>query len=411
MITFQKIEQIEKLAEKCKIILLGDHLQLPPIEEEKNNVVRDADGFLVSKVFTKISTNNTFTLTIQNRQKNGTELSLLIANFRKFMTTKMNPKVIAEKKTNGLDILFFKTNDKSLKNYIKENDAVAVCYKNLTVLSLNWLIGSTKSMRKDYRLNEINVGDKLMFDQFYCHEKTSFYTSNIITVKSIKTNCEEKFKIKSTITKTIIYNEITIVDEYDNQQKIRYVHGGLYGQNGGGVSSSVYGQRTTYLKYIKENKNTTENIKFLKDLNTRFSDYQNSFAKLKRPYAITCHKAQGSTYKNVIIPVYDFYSLNYKDANQLLYVAMSRAKEKIIFIDKNENFDNTNNRHSFSEFEKQSICSAYNYKCNDCKTELVERDFDIDHKIPIAKGGKNSIENLQPLCKNCHKKKTAFEKY
>jgi thymidine kinase len=38
MITFQKIEQIEKLSEKCKIILLGDHLQLPPIEEEKSNV-------------------------------------------------------------------------------------------------------------------------------------------------------------------------------------------------------------------------------------------------------------------------------------------------------------------------------------------------------------------------------------
>ena len=90
---------------------------------------------------------------------------------------------------------------------------------------------------------------------------------------------------------------------------------------------------------------------------------------------------------------------------------MSRAKEKIIFIDKSDQFDNTSNRHSFSEFEKQSICSTYNYKCSICRTDLVEREFDIDHKIPIASGGKNSIENLQPLCKTCHKKKTAFEKY
>lgn len=417
MITFQKMEQIEKLAIHSKIILLGDHLQLPPIEEEKTSVIRNNDGFLVSKVFTKLSNENSFTLTIQNRQKEGTALSELISNFRKFMTQKIDPKLLATKKNNGVDLLYFKTNNKSLKDYIKENDAVAVCFKNLTVLSLNWLIGCTKSMRKDYRLNEINVGDRLMFDQFYFHndkkkqKETSFYTSNIITVLSIETNCEEQFKIKSTITKTIIYNKITVVDEYGQKNKIRYVHGGLYGANGGGVSSSVYGQRTTYLKHIKEGKNVEENKTFLKDLNTRFSDYQNSFAKLKRPYSLTCHKAQGSTYDNVIIPVYDFYTLNYKDANQLLYVAMSRAKEKIIFIDKEDNFKDNSNRYSFSEFEKQSIASAYNYKCASCKTDLVEREFDCDHKIPLANGGKNSIENLQPLCKKCHKIKTANEKY
>jgi len=375
MITFQKIEQIEKLSQKCKIILLGDYLQLPPIEEEKNNIVRSNEGFLISKVFTKLSEENSFTLTIQNRQKDGTALSQLISNFRNFMDKKMDPKVIADKKNNGVDIMFFKINDKNLKEYIKQNDAVAVCYKNLTVLALNWLIGSTKSMCKDYRLNEMNVGDRLMFDQFYTHKETLFYTSNIITVKSIKTNCEEQFKIKSKIIKTIIYNELLIEDEYGNENKIRYVYGGLYGQNGGGVSSSVYGQRTTYLKHIKEGKNVEENKKFLEDLNTRFSDYQNSFAKLKRPYAITCHKAQGSTYNNVIIPVYDFYALNYKDANQLLYVAMSRAKEKIIFIDKDDNFKDNNNRYSFSEFEKQSICSTYNYKCSDCKIDLVVYKF------------------------------------
>jgi len=411
MITFQKIEQIEKLGVHCKIILLGDYLQLPPIEEERQNVVRSSDGFLISKVFTKLSPENSFTLTIQNRQKDGTELSALISGFRQFMHKQMNPKNIANKKNNGVDILSFKLNDKELTNYIKNNYAVAVCYKNLTVLSLNWFIGSTKSMRKDYRLNEINEGDSLMFDQFYSHNKTSFYTSNIVNVVSIERNISEKFKIKDSIIKTITYNEITITDEYNDPAKIRYIHGGLYGQNGGGLSSSVYGQRKTYLEHIKKGKNVAENKEYLKDLNTRFSDYQNSFAKLKRSYAITCHKAQGSTYNNVIIPVYDFYSLDYKDANQLLYVAMSRAKDKIIFIDKEDNFNDNSKRYHFSEFEKQSICSTYNYKCNDCQVDLVEREFDIDHIKPIANGGKNSVDNLQPLCKKCHKKKTAYETY
>ena len=266
-------------------------------------------------------------------------------------------------------------------------------------------------MRKDYRLNEINEGDELMFDQFYLHNKTTFYTSNIIEVKHIEKNVTEQFKIKEGMIKTITYNKITVVDSDLVECEIRYIHGGLYGQNGGGLSQSVYGQRKTYSEHIAKGKNIEENKKFLTDLNTRFASYQNSFAKLKRPYAITCHKAQGSTYNTVIIPVYDYYMLNYLDANQLLYVALSRAKEKIIFVNKKEQFDQTSNRKLFSEFEKQSIASAHDYRCNNCGSGLVDREFDIDHRIPISKGGKNSVENLQPLCKTCHKQKTAKEKF
>ena len=96
---------------------------------------------------------------------------------------------------------------------------------------------------------------------------------------------------------------------------------------------------------------------------------------------------------------------------RLLYVALTRAKEKIIFVNKKEQFDETSKRKLFTEFEKQSIASSYDCKCVTCKTDLVDREFEIDHKIPIASGGKNSIENLQSLCKSCHTKKSNFEKF
>jgi cell fate (sporulation/competence/biofilm development) regulator YmcA (YheA/YmcA/DUF963 family) len=269
-------------------------------------------------------------------------------------------------------------------------------------------------MRKDYRLNEINIGDFLMFDSFYFYEKnrikTSFYTSNIIEVIEIETGLTETFTIKEKIKKVITYSILKVKDG-EEIREVRYIQGGLYGQNGGGLSSSVYGQRKTYTEHINKGKNVKENIDFLKDLNTRFSNYQNSFAKLKKPYAITAHKAQGSTYNTVIIPVYDYYTKFYKDANQLLYVALSRAKEKVIFVNKKEQFGETDKRKLFTEFEKQSICSAYDYKCVDCRTDLLDREFDIDHKIPLASGGKNSVENLQPLCKKCHTKKSNYEKF
>lgn len=409
LITAAKFELIERLSKLTKIILLGDHLQIPPIEEDKQNVARNADGFLVSKMFLRANNENSFTLTIQNRQKDGTELSALVAGFRANMHLPIPAIKLAEKKNNGKDLLYFEVHDPNLKNEIKQNNCVAVCFKNLSVLNFNWLIGSTKSMRKDYRLNEINVGDSLMFDQFYTHKETSFYTSNIVTVTHISKGNTEVFEIKPKIVKTITFDLLTVIDDDGQEKKIRYVFGGLYGNNGGGVSQSVYGQRKTYLQHIKDGKNVSENKKYLSDLNTRFSDYQNSFAKLKRPYAITAHKAQGSTYDTVLIPVYDYYTLDHKDANQLLYVALSRAKNKIIFVNKREQFDQTSKRKSFSEFEKQSIASAYDYKCQGCMNNLVERWFDIDHRIPLNKGGKNSIENLQPLCKKCHQTKTKFD--
>lgn len=45
----------------------------------------------------------------------------------------------------------------------------------------------------------------------------------------------------------------------------------------------------------------------------------------------------------------------------------------------------------------------YGKTCNYCGDIGLE----VDHVIELAAGGENSIENLQVLCKNCHKIKTS----
>ena len=36
-----------------------------------------------------------------------------------------------------------------------------------------------------------------------------------------------------------------------------------------------------------------------------------------------------------------------------------------------------------------------------------DRATEVDHIVEVVNGGTNDIENLQPLCKACHKQKTA----
>jgi hypothetical protein len=51
---------------------------------------------------------------------------------------------------------------------------------------------------------------------------------------------------------------------------------------------------------------------------------------------------------------------------------------------------------------KDFIYLKYGKKCLCCGSE---KNISLDHIIPIKKGGKNTLDNLQPLCKSCNSKK------
>ncbi len=43
-----------------------------------------------------------------------------------------------------------------------------------------------------------------------------------------------------------------------------------------------------------------------------------------------------------------------------------------------------------------------NFTCRKCGSR---KNLEIDHIFPVSKGGDNTIENLQTLCKSCNSKK------
>lgn len=45
-------------------------------------------------------------------------------------------------------------------------------------------------------------------------------------------------------------------------------------------------------------------------------------------------------------------------------------------------------------------------QCQSCGKTALESELTLDHIIPLARGGKNDISNLQTLCRPCNQHKT-----
>ena len=70
-----------------------------------------------------------------------------------------------------------------------------------------------------------------------------------------------------------------------------------------------------------------------KELWTQYFNIKNTWLDLRSPYASTVHKAQGSSYDQVFIDLYDIGRCNIpSDVARMLYVAISRARERVIMF-------------------------------------------------------------------------------
>jgi HNH endonuclease len=58
---------------------------------------------------------------------------------------------------------------------------------------------------------------------------------------------------------------------------------------------------------------------------------------------------------------------------------------------------------------RNCVAAQQGWQCNICDEKLTSC-FDIDHEVPLFKGGADAYSNLQALCVPCHRNKTAAER-
>ena len=61
-------------------------------------------------------------------------------------------------------------------------------------------------------------------------------------------------------------------------------------------------------------------------------------------------------------------------------------------------------RKRITKSERETLYRAQNGRCMYCGFEDEIAHFDVDHKTPVSKNGKDSIGNLQMLCGPCTKR-------
>ena len=112
---------------------------------------------------------------------------------------------------------------------------------------------------------------------------------------------------------------------------------------------------------------------------------------------------------NMISPILDFSCKTNWTSNSGNYIGGGDNHPIIEVQALKKNNSNITVKRCVSETKKKYISAQQGWKCGHCQQQLSST-YEVDHIIPLYKGGSNDLTNLVSLCPNCHRKKTAMDR-
>jgi len=314
----------ENISTFTKVIYMGDNVQLPPIDTER---VPNED----SPTF---NIKNKSKLTERVRQGEDSPIipisDFYARNIEKFNNEgkiEFNPlkkkyRITDFDKVRNKGVIFTDSVKYTIEQAVKDfkedmspNAVRCISYRKnnpykiapYNVASINNTIRSRLwKDKKQYVIGDIVVAN----NQFSVGRETLFYNSDYMAVTKIEEG---------------VHNEIDVLfleldTEYDYLlEKIPVV--------------SNKGRKKYYAKLTSLKKEALSNPSKWRE----FYAFKDKFADISYGYAVTSHKAQGSTYRNVYIFEDDIFGVSTntrKEKNQSMYVSVTRASDKLIIFSK-----------------------------------------------------------------------------
>ena len=307
----------------CKLILVGDKAQLPPVHLELSPALNEKtlelnyNKQVICKELTKVIRQSKKSLILEN----ATQLREKIANndytYPKFLT---NTEVI--RINSAEDLQEFLENAYGRDGI---NNTAIICRSNKRANQYNQQI----RMKIRWQENEISSGDKLMVvrnNYFWLKEKRNEFIANgdIVEVIKIKETIERYgFRFAKASIRMIDYNN-------ENELDVILLLDTLTSET----------PAITYEQYKKLYSEVRLDYKGEKEINKKIKENQFFNAlQIKFSYAITCHKSQGGQWQNVFVDL-GYFEEKMLDKSYLrwLYTACTRASQNLYLINFNNNF-------------------------------------------------------------------------
>ena len=308
----------------CKLILIGDRAQLPPVHLEISPALNEETLELnynkqtICKELTQVVRQEKGSLILENATKLREKISDKDYSYPKFLTSSEFIRI-----NTGEDL------QEALENaYGNEgiNNTVILCRSNKRANQYNQQIRA----KIRWQENEISVGDKLMVvrnNYHWLEEKSNvgfIANGDILDVVKIKQIIERYgFRFaKASIQMTDYLNEkeldvILLLDTLTSETPA-----------------------ITYEQYQQLYREVGLDYQAEKDINKKIKKDQFFNAlQIKFAYAITCHKSQGGQWDNVFVDL-GYFKEDMLDKSYLrwLYTAFTRASKKLFLINFNNQF-------------------------------------------------------------------------
>lgn len=317
-----------------KYILLGDQYQLNPVKEGKT----DKEVYLDPQIKLYPNDPNNISLIFGLETQKLSLLKNMRADNEKILNY---IESIRQKTINNIDIKFKKTHakiflHKFVKKYYNKN-YIIICYTNFNKNKINDEIRMILNDVNDINeLDEYIFGDKIITNEFinipecrvpnaefFTINRVENYNKNINELDmSITLNCFKLYCIKDNkeyIINRVAKDDIKKYNEFMNKLKKKINNIQII------ECDKNCKLKHTHIDHEKLLLNKFNRLKLHKKIKQlKYQTHNNiSFA-----FAITTHKAQGSSFDYVFIDTDD---INRGD-NRLKYTAVSRTKKEIFFF-------------------------------------------------------------------------------